>query len=330
MKWRGQRRRASAPRPNAACRPSAVGGGTDLLEAAPARLAYKGTRSSTPGVRRPSLTRPRPSSPRPAQRGEGQGEGSRHCPGAPPSRRSLHPVDAENYSLCVTVDTALKKDLDELRALLSQKLPRGDLTAVLREAVQCALEKHRKRRGADEPARKRKSPAAAKAAKKTGSESASPSPQRCGARCGNGTRVAAPGGARTANRCGSTWKVELDHVRPAALGGPSTVENQVHPPPPSASTAPTPPRPSTAAPGWPRRQRTAPRRGARPRPEPVGDLVDPDPQGGRLRHRRACPLDVRLERRPHATMIAEGLEGRRGMVSTVCGPTSSSTYLTSR
>ena len=27
------------------------------------------------------------------------------------------------------------------------------------------------------------------------------------------------------NRCGSAWKVELDHIRPAALGGPSTVEN---------------------------------------------------------------------------------------------------------
>ncbi|HYS82618.1 MAG TPA: HNH endonuclease, partial [Anaeromyxobacteraceae bacterium] len=26
-------------------------------------------------------------------------------------------------------------------------------------------------------------------------------------------------------RCGSTWKVELDHIQPAALGGPSTVGN---------------------------------------------------------------------------------------------------------
>ncbi|HEX8909718.1 MAG TPA: hypothetical protein VF805_10980, partial [Anaeromyxobacteraceae bacterium] len=27
------------------------------------------------------------------------------------------------------------------------------------------------------------------------------------------------------HRCGSTWKLELDHLVPAALGGPSTVEN---------------------------------------------------------------------------------------------------------
>ncbi|HEX7622896.1 MAG TPA: HNH endonuclease signature motif containing protein [Anaeromyxobacteraceae bacterium] len=26
-------------------------------------------------------------------------------------------------------------------------------------------------------------------------------------------------------RCGSTWKLELDHLRPVVLGGPSTVEN---------------------------------------------------------------------------------------------------------
>ena len=146
------------------------------------------------------------------------------APAPPPSRRSLHPVDAENYSLCVTVDTALKKDLEELKALLSHKLPRGDLAAVLREAVQCALEKHRKRRGAAEPARKRKSPVAAKPAKKT-VHGRQPIPatvrrevwKRDEGRC----TWRGPDG----NRCGSTWKVELDHLRPAALGGPSTVDN---------------------------------------------------------------------------------------------------------
>ena len=146
---------------------------------------------------------------------------------APPpsaSRSTLHPVDADNYSLCVTVDTALKKDLEELKALLSHKLPRGDLAAVLREAVQCALEKHRKRRGAAEPARKRKSPIAAKPAKET-VHGRQPIPaavrrevwKRDEGRC----TWRGPDG----QRCGSTWKVELDHLRPAALGGSSTVEN---------------------------------------------------------------------------------------------------------
>ena len=83
----------------------------------------------------------------------------------PPSRATLEPVTADTYSLRVTVDAALEKEIEELKALLSHKIPNGDLTAVVREAVQCALEKHRKRKGAAEPTRKRKSPVAAKAAK---------------------------------------------------------------------------------------------------------------------------------------------------------------------
>ena len=69
----------------------------------------------------------------------------------PPSRATLEPVTADTYSLRVTVDAALEKEIEELKALLSHKIPNGDLTAVVREAVQCALEKHRKRRDAVEP-----------------------------------------------------------------------------------------------------------------------------------------------------------------------------------
>ena len=38
-------------------------------------------------------------------------------------------------------------------ATFSHKVPDGDLTAVLREAVRCAVEHHGKRRGAVKPAR---------------------------------------------------------------------------------------------------------------------------------------------------------------------------------
>ncbi|HEX7622594.1 MAG TPA: HNH endonuclease, partial [Anaeromyxobacteraceae bacterium] len=140
----------------------------------------------------------------------------------PPSRATLQPVTADTYSLRVTVDAALEKEIEELKVLLSHKIPNGDLTAVVREAVQCALEKHRKRRGAAEPARERKSPVAAKAATVHGRQ---PIPaavrrevwKRDEGRC----TWRGPDG----RRCGSTWKIELDHLRPAALGGPSTVEN---------------------------------------------------------------------------------------------------------
>ena len=142
----------------------------------------------------------------------------------PPSRATLEPVTADTYSLRVTVDAALEKDIEELKALLSHKIPNGELTAVVREAVQCALEKHRKRKGAAEPARKRKSPVAAKAVTKTvcGREPISAAVRRDVWKRDEGKCTwRGPDG----QRCGSTWKVELDHIRPAALGGPSTVEN---------------------------------------------------------------------------------------------------------
>ncbi|HEX8910159.1 MAG TPA: HNH endonuclease signature motif containing protein, partial [Anaeromyxobacteraceae bacterium] len=145
----------------------------------------------------------------------------------PPSRATLEPVSADTYSLRATVDSAFKRDLDQLKALLAHKFPGGDLGAVLREAVKCALEKHGKRKGAVEPSRKRKGlptneRAAGGKAQPTGRE---PIPaairrevwKRDGGQCA--------WRSEDGHRCGSTWKLEIDHIKPAALGGPSTVEN---------------------------------------------------------------------------------------------------------
>jgi hypothetical protein len=70
------------------------------------------------------------------------------------SRPELRPVSEESYSLRLTLDATFKSELDQLRQLLSHKVPSGDLAAVLREAVRCAIEKHGKRRGAVAPGRK--------------------------------------------------------------------------------------------------------------------------------------------------------------------------------
>ncbi|MFL5263066.1 MAG: HNH endonuclease, partial [Anaeromyxobacteraceae bacterium] len=64
----------------------------------------------------------------------------------PPSPATVRPVSADSYSLRVTVDAAFKQDLDALKDLLAHKIPGGDLSAVLREAVRCAIEKHGKRK----------------------------------------------------------------------------------------------------------------------------------------------------------------------------------------
>ena len=56
----------------------------------------------------------------------------------------------------VTVDRALREDLETLKSLLSHKIPSGNLTEVVREAVRCAIERHGKRKGAVKPQRTRK------------------------------------------------------------------------------------------------------------------------------------------------------------------------------
>ena len=108
--------------------------------------------------------------------------------------------------------------------LLGHKLPRGNLAGVLKEALRCAIEKHGKRKGAVKPARSRTRSAAPPAEKNSASLPTSiPAEvrrqvwERDGGRCA----WTAPDGTR----CGSRWQLELNHVQPRALGGPSTLEN---------------------------------------------------------------------------------------------------------
>jgi len=141
-------------------------------------------------------------------------------------RATLRAVAEDTFSLTVTVDTAFKAELDELKALLSHKIPSGNVGAVLREAVRCAIEKHGKRKGAVEPARKVSTKGRAAPHSTTeGGKARAPIPaevkrqvyKRDEARCA----YVAPDG----RRCGSKWRLELHHIVEAALGGPSTVDN---------------------------------------------------------------------------------------------------------
>jgi hypothetical protein len=132
------------------------------------------------------------------------------------------------YSLRVTVDGAFKQELDQLKSLLAHKIPNGDLGAVLREAVQCALEKHGKRKGAVEPSRKKKNPEPKK-------ESNSGEGRRRAARDHIPAEVRRAVWKRDGGRCawrsadgrvcGSTWKLEIDHIEPVALGGGSRLDD---------------------------------------------------------------------------------------------------------
>jgi hypothetical protein len=75
----------------------------------------------------------------------------RQVPTAQPSRPELHPVSGDRFSLRVSLDAATKRQLDDLRALLAHNIPNGDLAAVVKEAIACAIEKHGKRKGAVAP-----------------------------------------------------------------------------------------------------------------------------------------------------------------------------------
>ena len=114
----------------------------------------------------------------------------------------------------------MKEDLETLATLLSHKVPRGNLAAVLREAIRCAIEKHGKRKGAVAPARKRSPPPAARESsdpRATPMEVRREVWKRDGGRC----TWTGPDG----RRCDSRWQLELDHIEPPLFGGRSTVEN---------------------------------------------------------------------------------------------------------
>jgi 5-methylcytosine-specific restriction endonuclease McrA len=130
----------------------------------------------------------------------------------------VRPVSENQWSLRVTIDSACKEELETLKALLSHKVPDGDLASVLREAIRCGVEKHGKRKGATPPARKRQAKV----------EAAEPRNRILAAvrrevwkRDGGSCTWKSEDG----RRCGSRWQVEVDHIRPPLLGGTSAPDN---------------------------------------------------------------------------------------------------------
>ncbi len=125
-------------------------------------------------------------------------------------------VSESQWSLRVTVNRAFREDLETLRTLLGHKLPRGDLAAVLHEAIRCGIEKHGKRKGAVKLARKVGSKASPpKDPAKISAELRRQVWERDGGRCAwLGT---------DGKRCNSRWQVEVDHVDPVGRGGTATL-----------------------------------------------------------------------------------------------------------
>jgi hypothetical protein len=144
-------------------------------------------------------------------------EASTSVPAVPADRprHDLRAVSESHWSLRVTVDRAMKEDLETLSQLLSHKFPKGDLAAVLHEAVRCALEKHGKRKGAVKPARQVKAKAPNDPAKVSAALRRKVW-ERDGGRCA----WMGPDG----RRCNSRWQVEVDHIDPVGRGGIATLD----------------------------------------------------------------------------------------------------------
>lgn len=164
------------------------------------------------------------------------------------ARRSaveLSAVAAEEWSLRVTLDAEAKRDLETLKALLAHKIPSGNLAAVLREALRCAIQQHGVRRGALAPVRRRSSPRVGNGGAglqgASGPVAEGHPASHGGAPPGSSGRPAIPAEVRRqvwardggrcsfeapdGLRCESRWMLELDHVVPWSRGGSPTVNN---------------------------------------------------------------------------------------------------------
>ena len=133
-----------------------------------------------------------------------------------PRAAEVRPISEDQWSLRVTIDSACKEELETLKALLSHKIPGGDLGAVLREAIRCGIEKHGNRKGATAPAKARRP-------KSEPGTSRIPAAVRREVWKRDGGTCAWKG--EDGRRCGSRWQLELDHIRPLSFGGASSPDN---------------------------------------------------------------------------------------------------------
>ncbi len=135
--------------------------------------------------------------------------------GPPSQRAEAVPLTAELSRLHLTVLRRFLQKLEALRAARSHASPGASVEALLEEAMDQLLEKEAKRREAvtDRPV----------AAPRPAAPGTVPAQVRreVWARDLGCCRWPLEAGGM----CGSTWRLELDHVRPRARGGPSTAAN---------------------------------------------------------------------------------------------------------
>jgi 5-methylcytosine-specific restriction endonuclease McrA len=134
-------------------------------------------------------------------------------PITPPAR--LEPIAPERHVLRVTVGPAFVADLEAARAALSHRLPGAGLEEVLHECMRVALrDMERRRRGAGTKTSAREPPVGSRYV---------PVAVRDEVWGRDGGQCAFVGS--TGRRCVSRHQLELHHLDPFAMGGPSIAAN---------------------------------------------------------------------------------------------------------
>jgi hypothetical protein len=141
-------------------------------------------------------------------------------PAAPPPRTVAEPLTAELRRLHVTVSKRFLEKLDAARDALSHSHPGADAEAILEAGLDLVIEQAAKRIGICARPKPAKSAASPEAEPDSGHVPAAVKREvwiRDGGRC---QRPLEGGGI-----CGSTHRLQFDHVVPRARGGKATVSN---------------------------------------------------------------------------------------------------------
>jgi 5-methylcytosine-specific restriction endonuclease McrA len=139
------------------------------------------------------------------------------APPRPPATPAacLEPIAPERHVLRVTVGPVFVADLQAVREALSHRLPGGGLEEVLHECIRVALrDMERRRRGTGTKTSTREPPAGSRYV---------PVAVRDEVWRRDGGQCAFVGS--TGRRCVSRHQLELHHLDPFAMGGPSTTTN---------------------------------------------------------------------------------------------------------
>jgi hypothetical protein len=141
-------------------------------------------------------------------------------PTVAPPRATIEPLTADLRRLHVTVSKRFMEKLEAARDALSHSHPGADAEAILEAGLDLLIERHVKRRGTVAKPRTKNVPSPALSSRHIPAHVKREVWLRDGGRCQ--FRL------ENGELCGSTHRVQFDHVRPFALSGASSVANTSH------------------------------------------------------------------------------------------------------